>query len=109
MENEQQHIDTIKKNRYLEALYSYGFYTLCYMITQYEKEENYEECKLILSALNDHNLYMKDNVPTKFDNNAIEYFRKVCYKQNISGTIYTNNLPFYIEEIKKLVTIIPIK
>ena len=34
----------LKTAKYIQALYKYGFYTLCYLINEYEKEENYEEC-----------------------------------------------------------------
>ena len=93
-----------KKEGYRKALYSYGFITLCYLIDQYECEENFEECQIILDAIKEHNLKMSDSLPTKYDETAKEYFSKVIKTFNLSGSYILNNIEGYIYDIKKLIS-----
>lgn len=88
-------------NRYLGALYRYGFITLCYLIQEYEKEENYEECAIILSALNKHNDILKDSLPTRMNDDCIKYWKDSFMEFGLSGTF--GNVKYYAEETKRMI------
>ena len=89
-------------NKYKKALYLYGFYTLCHLIDQFEQEEQFEECKLILEALNEHNSQFNFNLPTKYDSKAKEYFHKISQEIGIKGNMYEQNLDYYASSIRKM-------
>lgn len=93
----------LKKAKYLQALYQYGFYTLCYMIQEYEKEENYEECQIIMDAIRKHNEELNDNLPSKFDGNCSKIFKKAFKDAGFTGDIALGNVEVYAEKVKKMV------
>ncbi len=93
----------LKTAKYLQALYRYGFYTLCYMIQEYEKEENYEECQIIMDAIREHNKELNDNLPSKFDENCTKIFKDAIRKAGFTGDIALGNVEVYAEEVKKMV------
>jgi len=97
------HEATIRRNRYLEALYRYGFMTLVYLIDEYEKDQNYEECEIIFSAIMQHNKYLNHNHPTKYNDEAKEYFKKAFAEFGLTGDVAVKNLLYYAEETKKMV------
>ena len=47
----------IKRQRYQGAIFSYGIVTLLYLLREYEEEENYEECQIVLDSIRDFNRY----------------------------------------------------
>lgn len=96
-------IATIKRNRYLQALYQFGVFTLCYMITQYEQEEKYEECEIILSAIKEHQATIKEEMPTRFDKETKDYLLGVMEVFNLKPETTLNNLPHYAMETRIMV------
>ncbi len=93
----------LKKKKYVTSAFFYGFIVLCYLITEYEKAEDYEECGIIIEAINDYNEAHNMDIPTYFNDEAKEYFIKLFNHNNMSGETAIKNLPAYAEEVKKLV------
>lgn len=48
-------------------LYSYGIQHLLIIMKCAERIENYELCQAIKDVIEDHNLTVRDNLPTKLD------------------------------------------
>jgi hypothetical protein len=93
-----------KREIYSKALYSYGFYTLCYLINEYEQAGNYEECQIIFDTIKDHNQSMHNDLPTKYDAEAKMYLRKAYNSLGLSGEIAMSNIPSYAEKVKELIS-----
>lgn len=64
-----------KRSRYKRSLMDYGFITLCYLIWQYEQEEDYEECAMIKSIIDEANTEFNMNMPTRLGKKAVDYWK----------------------------------
>ena len=53
--------------RYEDCIIKYGVISVCYLLKEYEKIEKYEECHIILSAIQDHNSITSQNLPTTYE------------------------------------------
>lgn len=91
----------IKRQRYLGALFTYGFITLCYLIDKYEKEGNYEECQIIVNSIKEVNAIRELDLPTKYDEHSWQYFLKAMNGMGFKGFITAHNIPYYAEEIEQ--------
>lgn len=60
-------IEDVRRTTYEDALYKYGVMTLCYLIKEFERKENYEECQLVVDVIREHNLMMFDDLPTRYE------------------------------------------
>ncbi len=65
-------------DRYLHCMYCYGVVTLLYLIDFYERQEKYNECHLIKSAIEQHNKSFQHDFPTRgkpslYTNSIIRY------------------------------------
>lgn len=91
----------MKRQNYAQCLYMYGYYSLLYLLEEYEHKEMYEECEVIVSVIDAHNKEMNDDLPTRTDNmhRAIQSLNKL----GLSGRTYQKNLPMYVEIIKSRV------
>lgn len=98
---EQELIVILKRQRYLQGLFGYGFITLCYLIEKYEAEGNYEECQIILDAIQEVNSIRKLDLPTKYDDKAWQYFLDAMGEFGLSGKITASNIPYYAELIER--------
>ncbi len=92
-----------KKKVYDYALHMYGFLTLLYLIDQYIKEENFEECQIILDVMNSHNKEFNHNLPTKLNKDSINYFKEAVKDFGVDGDKILKTIPFYAEDIKDLI------
>ena len=93
--------ERIRINLYLESIFKYGYITLCYLLSQYEKDEEYRECELILHALQHHQLCYSHKHPTKYNDEAKAELRKELQEFGFSGDTIIQNIPIYAAEIKK--------
>jgi len=90
-----------RTEQYVRACFSYGVITLCYMIEEYAKEENFEECQIILDAINIISKMIGEEVPTHFDDKAKRWLRlQLIPFTETDGSVIINNLPLYAEHIK---------
>lgn len=93
----------IKKSRYINCLYDYGFFVLCYLIDKFEKEENYEECELIVSAIKHHNEVYNDNIPTSFDKKSKEYLEEAEKRYKFKADNVFKNFKKYGRDVIRIV------
>lgn len=97
----------IKRSRYIECIFRYGITPVLLLLQECENNENYEECQIILSAIE----YINKNtdgivievLPTKYNPEIIVNLKKEFKKLGLTGNIAINNIPNYIEEIKNYV------
>lgn len=92
-----------KESIYRQCCYKYGFITLCYLIEEYTQEENYEECQIVYDVLHKLNAETESYLPTKFDEDAVSYFKRAIKEANLSGDLIFNNLHHYTNEIKNMI------
>lgn len=96
-------MDIIKAKEilYRRSAFKYGVITLCYLIDIYSKEENYEECQIILDVINSLSEKYEMWIPKKFDDQA-KLWLKVKLKKitGTNGETIIHNLPFYAGMIK---------
>ena len=91
-----------KEKIYRTLCFKYGVLTLCYLITEYAKEENYEEAQIILNAINSLNKDFDGDFPTVFNDKAVAwYYEKIskCLDKRPSY-VTVDNLPHYAKELK---------
>lgn len=98
-------IAEIKQQRYISALYCYGIIPLTLLLQEYEKEENFEECNIILEAIKFVNKYtephMEEQLPTKYSRDLIDKMKSEFNKFGFKGDVALGNTEYYIREIKK--------
>jgi hypothetical protein len=92
-----------KKVKYSKALYLYGFLTLTYLIEEYNQQQNFEECQLILEVLQEHNVKHELDLPTVYDKDSILYFKKCMQDLGYTGNTSLGNIQYYVAEVKKLI------
>jgi hypothetical protein len=93
----------LKRQRYLQALYQFGIFTLCFMISEYELEENYEECQIILSVIHHHQATIDEEMPTRFDSETRKYLIDTIKTFNLNQNNVFNNLHRFAKETKLMV------
>jgi hypothetical protein len=64
---------------YERACFTYGVMTLCYLIDQYEQEDNFEECDLILKAINNIQA-LGVKLPTKYTEASVNWLNRNMQK-----------------------------
>lgn len=103
--NEVKHLNTLKRNRYISNLFQFGFITLCYLIDEYAALEDYEECSVILEAIQAVNEGFKLDLPTRFDGDAKKYFlnakKQLITILDMDGKRMLSRIPEYAEIVKQ--------
>ncbi len=95
----------IRIKLYSSSLLQYGFITLHYLINQYQQEENYEECKLLLAVLQQYNQLHAFNLENDFNENTEAFFKSNSDYLNYKQGSLNNNVPLYAEEVKKAIQV----
>ena len=94
----------IKENRYVQAIFRFGIVPLTLLLDEYEQESNFEECQIILNAINFVNQYTDgEKLPTKYDSKALSKLKEQFSLFGFKGNTAIKNIPYYIEEIKQMV------
>lgn len=93
---------TITLEKVVKGIYSYGWYPALHMLAKLERKERFEECAIIMEALNGLLVGREWEMTTKTDPESLdEAFNNVLkYSHNQSLTI--NNMPVYIKNFEKL-------
>lgn len=87
-----------RKEIYRKALFRYGIIPITLILQEYEEKEDFEECKMILDVINETNL----GLPTKYNEETLMEVKKEFQKFGLKGDIFIHNVPFYVQEIKKM-------
>lgn len=61
-----------KVDFYNKLIYTHGIVTVLNVLNYCEKEEQYEECLIIVRAIKQHNINFEDKLETKVDENSIK-------------------------------------
>lgn len=94
----------IKENRYVQAIFAYGIVPLLLLLDEYEAEENFEECAIIYDAIKFTNDYTEgEKLPLKYNKNSLKKLKEDFSLYGFKGDIAIANMPYYIEQIKKMV------
>lgn len=56
-----------RMKRYEDCIIKYGVIAVCYLLREYEERENYEECYIIHSAIQSHNIQSGQHLPTTYE------------------------------------------
>jgi hypothetical protein len=97
-------LERMRITKYQESIFKFGVLAIAYLITEYEEQENYRECEVLLFSLLQHNKAFNQDTPTRIDENSIEWAKKEFWnvsKTNGSSAIF--NTPEYAQSIKDLV------
>lgn len=92
----------INRNLVLQYMPEYGFLPFLYLLEEYEKSEQYENCQVIFEVLNEMSQYWGLMLPTRLNDYAIEYYFKAMKESKQEGRIAFSYMPQYVEEIKHL-------
>ncbi len=95
--------NTEKVKIYKRSIFLYGFITLTYLMSKYENLGRYEDCQMILDALNSCNKELGLGLPTKYDDNAWQYFLDSMQGFNMTGEHSAKNIPYYAEVIEEMI------
>jgi hypothetical protein len=91
-----------KEVKYKQLCYKYGVITLCFLIDEYAKQEEYEECQIILNAINQLSEKWGEIYPTTYDDYSKRWFERNIRKiTGTDGYFIIDNMPYYIEQVKK--------
>lgn len=96
-----KNLPQIKKNRYIEAISMYGIYVLCYMIEKYQEIENYEECALILSAIEKYNEITGESLPSVLHKIDYPILEKSIRRFGMTEQEYLERVDSYAEKIHR--------
>tara|TARA_R100001039_G_scaffold10623_1_gene5572 strand:- start:123452 stop:123754 length:303 start_codon:yes stop_codon:yes gene_type:complete len=96
----------LKILKYTKGLNNYGLYPTLSLLKEYEEKELYEECAVILAAVEqkfkDSNLFPNNKFPTKIEQFSEEQYKKMFDSFGLEGDVALKNNSYYIAEIKKL-------
>lgn len=100
----------IKENRYVQAIFRYGIIPVTLLLQEYEEKEAFEECEIIYKAIYYMNKHLplaegETPLPTKYNKEALRDTLNEFQKYGYKGDIFKQNIPHYIEEIKKMITL----
>ncbi|WP_407430573.1 hypothetical protein [Arcticibacter sp.] len=105
----KQHIATLKRTRYESAIFNYGKVPLLMLLNEHERNENFEECQIMIEAIafmNEHNSYFNTHpIPTRFHNGLFQDFRDSMAEFGMTGETAIGNFPYYMEDIRRDATI----
>ena len=94
----------LKEQRYVYCLFCWGVLPLLKLLEEYEQDCNYEECQIILNALNYINTHIdEEKLPTRYSEEAIKDVKNEFEKWGIAENKALDNVDEYIREIKKFV------
>lgn len=70
-------MDSVQKRFqvYKKSCFEYGFLALCYLIDKFAETEDYEECGLIKSVIEEINKELKSDMPSSYDEEAFKYYQ----------------------------------
>ena len=91
-----------KVAKYESSIIKFGGYALLYLLEEYEKEERFEECNLIVIAINSFNRHFQymEQLPTKFSMVQSSDIRKAFSHFGLGGFDYMQRIKQYADEIK---------
>ena len=88
-----------------KCLMSFGFYPFTLILKELEEQQRFEECDVILNAMNSYRNRFKivtDDIPTKwskeFEDEYFSYFKKLDSEGQL---IARENVKWYLGEIRK--------
>lgn len=84
----------MKKNKYIEFSMLYGIATLCFLVKHHERNENYEECAIIIDAIDNIATTLNEKLPTTIEK-AVIYHSEQMQSIGFDGLISRNNMPMY--------------
>jgi hypothetical protein len=94
--------ESIKLTRYHMAINRFGIITILHLLKECEQKEMYEECLIIITAIDECNEHLKLNLPTSLDFINVKEYISDCFAEfSLSGYGFENRLPYYIQEIKQ--------
>ena len=73
---------------YRQSVFDYGFLVLCMLIDHFSDDEDYEESGLVKSILEDINEELKLDYPTKYGDEAFEYYENLL--MTLQGNVPVN-------------------
>lgn len=92
-------VKALKKNKYLQFSMAYGLAALCYLIDKHEKDENYEECAIIIDVVKHIGETLNTHVPTTIEE-ALVWHIEEMKKLGFDGLTSCSNIPMYAEIIE---------
>lgn len=103
-------ITTRKIELYKESLFSHGIISLCYILSEYEKEEDYEECKILLEVIEGIKKKYDINIPSLYNEVSLKWSKSEMSKligKDVSDS-FENMIPVYAGEIRDKIKKLPI-
>lgn len=94
----------IKENRYVQAIFAYGVVPVLLLLEEYEDNQNFEECQIILDAIQFINTNLEvEKLPLKYDATTLSKLREWFSLYGFSGDSAIENMPYYMSKIKEMV------
>ena len=96
-----------REKQYRHYCFIYGVMSLVWLMEEYAIEENYEECQTILNSINGLSEKFETPMPTKWNEDSINWFKEQMKYSANKGEIALQNIPFYAFEIRVKMTTNP--
>ncbi len=82
----------------MNTILKYGFFTHIHLLNKLEKQERFEDCKIIIDIINEFN---EKYSPIEVVNFDLEDYQQEFWKKGLSGEIAKKNLWYYSEQLEK--------
>jgi len=92
-----------KIDAYFKGAQKYGILALCFLINEFEKEELYEECALIIKSIDRLSEQAGTKLPSRLNKNAIEWVCERLRANKVSKEVaqqIVSRAPYYANIIK---------
>lgn len=93
---------SITLEKVVKGIYSYGWYPALHTLAKLERKERYEECAIIMEALNGLLVGREREMTTKTDPVSLDEAFDNVLKYSQNQDILIHNMPVYIKNFEKM-------
>lgn len=90
------------RERIGKCLLTYGYLPLLLYQEELLLLEDYELCQAIKEVIEEHNELLQNDLPTQYNQEAIDYYFKSFKEIGLSGENSYSKIPEYLQNIKQL-------
>lgn len=93
---------SITLEKVVKGIYSYGWYPALHTLAKLERKERYEECAIIMEALNGLLVGREWEMTTKTDPISLDEAFDNVLKHSQNQDVLIHNMPVYIKNFEKM-------
>ena len=100
MENYTEITEIIEEQYYINAINRYGIVPVLLLLEEYERENRFEECVLILKAIEYLN-FLGEDFPKRYSRELLFELKHTFYLYGFLGNTAEDLIPYYKQQIEK--------